>query len=221
MIFHTAADPIYYEKFYDYYSYSIKKFYPTSKLSLYFVGNRLPANPSITYLKHKDISFSKIQQIYSADEKNAKGYYALARWLSMPLDDDIVVSDTDIIAIKPISLNIIKSMLKDHEVINITRTKKGGSEGGMAMMIIRKDVVSNINNKAKDVLHNHKLQWDSDVQVRSFIYNNYNVAQMPEMHVFGKNTNYETFDNTSRSFAIFKGRIGAKCASLEKAVKKI
>lgn len=218
MIFHTASDPVYYHAFYKYYLRSIKQFYSKSKMSLYFIGQELPINSSIDILEHDNFSFEKIQQTYNSTIENAKGYYALSRWRSMPvLDDHVVVSDIDIIAIKHLPLSKIDDLLINHEVINITRTKKGGSEGGMAMMIIRKDVVESINQKATEVLDN-KLQWDSDVQVRSFIYNNYNVAQLPEMHVFGKKTNYQTFDNTTRSFAIHKGRIDTKIASLKKAV---
>jgi hypothetical protein len=219
MIFHTAADSVYYKSFYDYYSYSIKKYFNNSKLSLHFIGNSTPVNPLINYSTNHNISFDKIKEKYNVDDINAKGFYALSRWLSIPnKNNNVVVSDVDIIALKYLPENNINNLLENYEVINITRTKKNGSEGGMAMMIIRQDVINEINKKAKDVLNNHKLQWDSDVQVRSFIYNNYNVAHLPEMHVFGKKSNYKNFDNTKRSFAICKGRIDAKCNSLKKAL---
>lgn len=221
MIFHTAADPIYYREFYEYYFYSIKQFYPDSKMSLYFIGNETLINSSIDILEQEKTNFEEILTRYKSTFDEARGYYALSRWRSMPvLDDHVVVSDIDIIAIKQLSLPKIETLLVDHEVINITRTKKDGTEGGMAMMIIRKDVVNTINQKAKEVLNN-KLQWDSDVQVRTFIYNNYNVAELPEMHVFGKRSNYQTFDNTARSFAIHKGNIDIKISSLKNAVNRL
>jgi len=222
MIFHTATDETYYNKFYSMYSNSIIRFYPQSKLSLFFMGNNLPVNSNIEYLKQKNISFESIKETYSVNEIDAKGYYALARWLSMPIkNQNVVVSDVDIIAIKPIPQQKIDDIFKEHQIINITRTKPNGSEGGMAMMYIRKDVVEDINLMAEKILHKNNLRWDLDVQVRTYIYNTYKVAEIPEMHVFSKRSDYTTYDNTNRSYAIFKGRIDAKFNSLSKATQAL
>lgn len=221
MIFHTATDPIYYNKFYNLYSKTIKKFYPQSDLSLHFVGSPVPTKSYINFISNSNLSFEKIKKIYKCDTEQAKGFYALARWFSIPeTQQDVVVSDADIIAIKTINEQRIKDLFSNHQVINITRVKKNGSEGGMAMMILRHDIIPNINQVALSVLNN-QLQWDSDVQVRTHIYNNYNVAEIPEMHVFGKRSNYKTLDNTERSFAIYKGRLHRKIAALEQAIENI
>jgi len=221
VIFHTATDPLYYKSFYTSYSYTIKKFYPHDSLSLHFVGDNKPTNSNINFITTTNISFEDIKQQYNCNDDAAKGFYALARWFSIPeTDQNVVVSDADIIALKKLNIEQVNNLFKTHHAINITRTKKNGSEGGMAMLILRHDVISDINRVALSVLDN-TLQWDSDVQVRTHIYNNYNVAEIPEMHVFGKRSNYKTLDNTERSFAIYKGRLNRKIAALEQAIENI
>ena len=221
MIFHTATDPIYYNTFYHFYSHTIKKFYPNCELSLHYVGLDLPQNDNINFITNTHITFEDIKNTYESDNSNAKGFYALARWFSIPeTEQNVVVSDVDIIAIKKINQEKINDLFKTNHAINITRTKKDGTEGGMAMLILRNDIIADINKVALSVLKN-KLQWDSDVQVRTHIYNNYNVAQIPEMHVFGKRSNYTTFDNTHRSFAIRKGNIQRKVISLQTAIDNL
>lgn len=222
MIFHTAAEWNYYEKFYSLYSSSIKKFYPNAKLSLHFLGENFPKNKDIFYTSYENISFEQIQQKYKTlNIKDTKGYYALARWKSIPdVGENVVVSDTDIIAIKTINQSRFNDLFKTHEVINITRTKKNGLEGGMAMICLRQDIILDVNNFSNTVLDNSKLHWASDVSVRTYLYNTYKVAEIPEMHVFNKKTNYDTY-TTSRSFAIFKGKVEDKINSLSKGSDRI
>lgn len=223
MIFHTSADPLYYENFYRFYNESIKLFYPDSKLSFHFVGHDsniidLP----IDIFSQKKISKKEIETMYNTSERNTLGYYALSRWMSIPdIGDHVVVSDVDIVAVKSIPVNYILNIFKDYEVINITRRKPNGLEGGMAMMIIREDAISKINKKANEVLNNPTLAWDSDVQVRTFIYENFKVKELPEMHVMGKKSNFETLDNTERSFVIYKGDRLKKIEILNKVLGKL
>jgi len=223
MIFHTAAEQNYYEKFYSLYSNSIKKFYPEAELSLHFLGKEPPLkNKNISYRSYENISFDQIQKKYKTlNTRDTKGYYALARWRSIPeVSKNVVVSDVDIIAIKTINQERFNDLFKTHEVINITRTKKNGAEGGMAMLCLRHDIISDVNNFSSKVLYNSKLQWDSDVSVRTYLYNNYEVAEIPEMYVFNKKTNYNTY-STSKSFAIFKGKIENKINSLSKGLDRL
>jgi hypothetical protein len=223
MIFHTSADPLYYENFYKFYNESIKLFYPDSKLSFHFVGHdsNIIKSP-IDIFSQKKISKKEIEIMYNTSERDTLGYYAISRWLSIPdIGDHVVVSDVDIVAIKSIPTNYILDIFKDYEAINITRTKKNGTEGGMAMMILRKDIISSINQKANEVLNNPTLAWDSDVQVRTFIYENFKVKEIPEMHVMGKNSNFDNFDNTERSFVIYKGDRLRKIEILNKVLGKL
>jgi len=220
MIFHTAADNTYYNNFYNLYSLTIRQFYPNSKFSLYFLGNQLPNNSTISYLNQENISFEDIEQKYNTTGRDTKGYYALSRWKSMPVvNENVVVSDIDLIALKSIPQEIINNIFKNHEAINISRLKKNGDEGCMAMMILRKDIIDIVNNFANNILDTETLHWASDVSVRNFIYKNFSVYTLPEMHVFKKRSNYNTLDSTNRSFGIFKGPIDQKIYSLTKAKK--
>lgn len=217
MIFHTAADLVYYNNFYELYNSTIKKFYPDDTFSLYYLGNTLPNNTNISYVTQEKITSAEIESTYKVTDRNTKGYYALSRWWSMPVaNEHVVVSDVDVVALNTISKEKIDNIFKTYEAINITRTKKNGQEGGMAMLILRKDIVDDVNNNAKYVLKNIPLSWSSDVNVRGFIYKNFNVYSLPEMHVFKKRSDYTTFDSTTKSFGIFKGGITQKVNSLKK-----
>lgn len=223
MIFHTCADSIYYDKFYDFYSLSIKKFYPNATLSLHYIGEDIPKNDNIKYLSTENLTLKSIQKIYNVDkEKDAQGYYCLSRWTSLPnVKDNIIVSDTDIIAVKTIDQNKFLEIFDKHQVINITRTKKNGSEGGMAMIAIRSDIVDEARSHAQKLLRENKLTWELDVLQRLFLYENFNVAEIPEMHVLGKSSNFENFDNTDRSFVIRKGNTDSKIHTLQQAFNNL
>lgn len=224
MIFHTASDELYYSNFYDYYYKSIKLFYPECLFSLNFVGLDISKvkKENINFLLHDNIDKDQIQKKFNTEGRNTLGYYALSRWNSIPeRNEHVVVSDVDVVAVKSLSKNYIDEIFKNHEVINITRRKPNGLEGGMAMMIIRKDIISKINEKANQVLSNPTLAWDSDVQVRTFIYKNFKVKEIPEMHVMGKKSNFKTLDDTIRSFVIYKGDRLKKIDTLNKVIKEL
>jgi hypothetical protein len=218
MIFHTAADEIYYNQFYNLYYSTIKQFFPDSKFSLYYSGKNILKNKKILYIKHEPITNQEIESVYKVSGRDTKGYYALSRWWSMPVQNEhVAVSDVDIIALKNIPQEKINNILNDHEAINITRTKKNGLEGGMNLMILRKDIIDDVNKNAKSVLNTSQLHWASDVNVREFIYANFKVYNLPEMHTFNKRSEYFSLDSTSRSFGIFKGGVTQKVNSLKKA----
>ena len=218
MIFHTAADDVYYNQFYHLYQSTIKQFYPDNKFSLYYIGNTLLKNKKISYIQQDNITSQEIENRYDVNGRDTKGYYALSRWWSMPVENEhVAVSDVDVIALKTIPQEKINNILVDYEVINITRIKKNGTEGGMNLMILHKTIVDDVNKKAKSVLNNSQLHWASDVNVREFIYTNFKVYNLPEMHTFNKRSEYNSLDSTSRSFGIFKGGVSQKVNSLTKA----
>lgn len=219
MIFHTAADARYYEHFYSFYQFSIKKFYPEANLSLHYMGNNKNPINNIDFFSEEDINLDSIKQKYSPQtEKDALGYYALSRWLFLPLQNDhVVVSDVDIMAIRKLPQNL-DELLEKNQVINITRTKKDRTEGGMAMIIVHKDIAAVAKEFANNLLMTNRLYWALDVQVKKFLYNNFSKIEIPEMHVFNKHSNIKTFDNTVRSFAIRKGRINEKINALQEVV---
>lgn len=221
MIFHTAADKNYYDYFYKFYKKSIKNFYPTCELSIHYMGENLLIDSDVRYISYENTNTEKIKEAYKVDEKSALGYYCLSRWLFLPeVDDNIVVSDVDIIAIKKIAHDRFESLFREYQVINITRKKKGGTEGGMAMIAIRSDIIESVKIFARDLLKEKTLHWALDVEVRTFLYENFKTVGIPEMHVLGKRSNFENYDNTDRSFAIRKGNIEAKIHTLTPAIKK-
>jgi hypothetical protein len=219
MIFHTAADSRYYECFYSFYQFSIKKFYPEAKLSLHYMGDNTSLTNNIDFLSREHINLDIIKQRYSPQtEKDALGYYALSRWLFLPLQDDhIIVSDVDIMAIRKLPQNI-NELLEKNQVINITRTKKDHTEGGMAMIIIHKDIADKVKEFANNLLLTDNLYWELDVNVKKFLYNNFSKIEIPEMHVFNKHSDIKIFDNTTRSFAIRKGRVHEKINTLQEVM---
>lgn len=222
MIFHTAADKTYYDYFYKFYKKSIKHFYPTCELSIHYMGENLLIDPDVKYISCENTNIAKIKEACKVDEQSALGYYCLSRWLFLPeVDDNILVSDVDIIAIKKISHDKFESLFQEYQVINITRRKKGGTEGGMAMIAIRSDVIKLVKTFAHNLLKEKSLHWALDVEVRTFLYENFKTVEIPEMHVLGKQSNFENFDNTDRSFAIRKGSIGAKVYSLTQAMENL
>lgn len=219
MIFHTAADIHYYNYFYKFYKTTISHFYPNAELSLHYMAEDILVDTDVKHFSAENTNINKIQEKYNADERSALGYYCLARWLFLPeVDDNIVVSDVDIIAIKSIDQQRFDNLFEEYQVINITRTKKGGTEGGMAMIAVRSDVIKPVKLFSNNLLNSNKLQWALDVEVRTFLYENFKTIEIPEMHVLGKKTNV---DNTDRSFAIRKGNIQAKIYTLEQAIEKI
>lgn len=217
MIFHTAADSKYYNYFYDFYKFSIEKFYPDSKLSLHYMGKACEKIADVAYITKEDIDLSTIYEKFSPNnDKDAYGYYALSRWWSLPvIDEHVVISDVDIMAIKTLPYNIDELLIKN-QVINITRTKKDLTEGGMAMIIIHKDIVQATLNHAENLLKTKKLYWALDVEVKKFLYNNFTRLELPEMHVLNKRSQIDILDHTNRSFVIRKGRINEKIATLQK-----
>lgn len=189
MIFHISADPVYFGSFYNNFVNSIKINYKNFKISLNFVGNLESVEVPETFILTQDNkTFENICDLYSSQDKDAKGYYALSRWLSIPVvDEDIFVCDIDILAVNPIDQDLISNLLVDYPVINCTRFKpKSNSQGGMMAMVLRRDVCKDIRDYANSLLITEKLEWLTDTKVRSFIYKNYSVKELPQMHDISK-----------------------------------
>jgi hypothetical protein len=189
MIFHTAADPLYYNHFYQNYYQSIKKNYPDSRFSLHLVGN-ISNVLNVDFLTNEMITLDEIKGKFSCDEKNARGYFCMSRWTSIPITNShVCVSDVDIIAVDKIDNRFVEANLDRHRVINLTRIKnKTGKEGGMMIFFLHKDVCETIKQYANNVLKNHKLEWASDVLVRNFIYENYDVKNVLKMQETSKSS---------------------------------
>ena len=207
MIFHTSADKIYLDNFFLPFVTSIKKYYPNPMLSLNFVGTEYVDINKHVYYNTIPLSFFELKQKYQKGDRDTKGYYALSRWLTIPvLDDHVAVCDIDVLAVNPIDNQLILNLLKTYEVINITRTKPNGEEGGMMIMILRKDICKTVKDYSTSLLNNLDLKWDTDVNVRSFLYNNFKVKNLLQMKQLSK----KSADFSNCWFAFAKGNTEKK-----------
>lgn len=196
MIFHCASDKIYYEYFFKNFVNSIKKYYPNPKISYNFVGEDLPNNIETDILQNDRISWNEIKTQYTASDREAKGYYALSRWLSIPIQNQhVAVCDVDVLAVNKIDHELIETCLQTHQVINLTRRKpKGAGEGGMMIMILHKDILNIVKKFANNVLSTNKLKWQADVRVRTHLYENFKVKQLLQMEDVSKKKDLKPID---------------------------
>lgn len=187
MIFHTAADPIYYNRFYDNFQNSIKANYPNPKFSIRLIG-KTDQTCNADLITTDSITFEEIKKRYRCDDRSAKGYYCISRWLSIPIKNEhVCVSDVDVIAVNKIDSEFIEDHLNRHKIINLTRIKnKGGKEGGMMIFFLHKDVCNEIKNYSLSVLEDDNLTWATDVKIRTFLYENYNVYNLLKMQEISK-----------------------------------
>ena len=190
MIFHTAADPIYFEAFYNSYIDSIKQFFDSPLFSLNFVGLD-QQQPTVDYFFQDKISFEEIKIKFNVDDRSARGYYCMSRWNSIPVvNSHVCVSDIDVIAINPIDKILINDLLEKHKVVNLTRLKpKSGGEGGMMILFLHKNICQEVKDFSKQLLENNPLSWATDVAVRSYLYNNFDVKNLLKMKEISKSNN--------------------------------
>lgn len=196
MIFHCASDSIYYEHFFKNFVDSIKKYYPNPKISYNFVGKDLPNNIETDILQIDKISWEEIKTQYKVSDRDAKGYYALSRWLSIPNENDhVAVCDVDVLAVNKIDHELIETYLQTYQVVNLTRIKpKGAGEGGMMIMILHKDICALVKKFANSLLLDNQLIWQTDVVVRTHLYENFKVKQLLQMEDVSKNKDLKPTD---------------------------
>jgi hypothetical protein len=207
MIFHTAAEQVYYDLFFLNWHTSIKKFWPDARFSLRFVG---PKNEAVDkycsehdiLLTHDPITLKEISAKFTKEElpkrpKACYGYYALSRWMSMPADDDVGLTDVDLVALQKPNLASINHILSKYQQYRITgafATKE--KPKNMMINFFRKDVVSEVNRVATELLSKSKLMWNLDLRVRDHCNKNFSIldekllthfngAAVPKKYLFG------------------------------------
>lgn len=190
MIFHTAAEQIYYNLFFRNWHLSIKKFWPEAKFSLRFIGpkdkdvDKYCADNDIL-LTHDPITIKEIKTNFNLTELPKRdnrpeacyGYYALSRWLSMPVvDDHVGLTDVDIIALREPDMAKINDIFKDYQQYRIPRLMVDKSRPkNMMVNFFRKDVVKTVNQVANDILNSAKLMWCSDLGVMDYCNKNFKI----------------------------------------------
>lgn len=187
MIFHTVCDPVYFDRFYkDFYS-SIVKNSEDAELSLHYVGKT--SKNFTEFITDSSLHYStepttledlKIKYHETTDIGNLLGFYPLARWYSIPIiDKDVCVCDVDILAINKIDSRYLKKLLEEHDVVNITRTKPSGEQGGMMLMCLSKRILKSIVEFANAVSKEGvRIGIAEDVRIRSYIYNNFKIFEL-------------------------------------------
>lgn len=190
MIFHCAADPVYLEKYYSLYRTSISHYCAGAEFSLNVLG-KTPAGFDTARLKfftEEKVSLKKIMKKYQvSDERAALGYFAFNRWISLPdTDQPLVVSDVDIAAINKIDTELILNLLKNHEVIQVTR-KTLDDSGGVLMFVLRPDVIAATREFARQYLANTPLTWDLDLGMLEYFKTQHSLAQTLKIREVTKN----------------------------------
>jgi hypothetical protein len=220
MIFHTSADKKFYSAFFIHFSDSISRNCENKKISLNFVGPEVPQNSRADMFSQNHKTLEDIEKEYHTTDRDSLGYYALSRWLSIPIiNEHVIVCDIDIIAINKINFQVLEENLIDHPVINITRKKPNGHEGGMMIMVLRKDICLAVKEYAQKILIEKPLSWSRDVDVRSMLYERYSVKNILNMYQITKRTTEDDLKNAKEWFAFSKGNTEQKIQRISNAQK--
>lgn len=171
MIFHTAAEENYYNYFFKNWHKSIKKIYkPCPAFSLRFVGptdncdvKEYCTNNGII-LDVDPITLDEIQEKYKVSAENAKGYYAVSRWISLPeLDDHVCMTDIDLVQLHPLDYDL-NEKINHNNFISISR-KKVNHSNKMMFLGFNKDFISKVKELSFYTLNKKKLRWDLDTEI--------------------------------------------------------
>jgi hypothetical protein len=170
MIFHTAAEEQYYSFFFKKWHSSIRRLNPTAQFNLQFVGNTENCDV-IDYCGENDInlnldpiSFEQIQEKYKCNELNARGYYAISRWISLPIKDDhVCMTDVDLLQINAIDFNL-SERLDIKQFISFSK-QKNNKTNKMMFLGLNKNFVKIVKEKSIEILNNNTLTWDRDTSI--------------------------------------------------------
>jgi hypothetical protein len=188
MIFHTAAEQVYFDLFFFNWHTSIKKFWPDARFSLRFIGPKTKSvdkycSDNDIFITHDPITFEEINANFSQIElperdkrpKACYGYYALSRWLSMPVvDDHVGLTDVDVVAIKKPNIKRINDIFSNYHQYRLPRVFIDKTRPkNMMVNFFRKDVVSKVNQVASDLLKPSKLMWCLDLEVMDYCNKNF------------------------------------------------
>ena len=161
MIYHTAADDFYCEKFLDVWHASAKLMNPSWRTSVYHIGTWTNFSNVPDIYTHERIKLRDIASKYKCDTANAISYYSLARFATMPDDDDIMLCGLDTVCINPMNMKQIAHHLKRKPMLRCL-TQPGASAG---IYVLRKDIVSDVRQFATELLANEPtIEWATTEQ---------------------------------------------------------
>lgn len=170
MIFHTAAEIKYYNYFFKNWHRSLRKHWPDARFSLRFVGDASESDV-VEYCKENSIllevdsiDFGTMMERYRCLESDALGYYAMSRWISLPIiNDHVCMTDVDIIQLNSLGFDLAAD-LESYDFISISRQKRNKTNK-MMILFLNRDLVSTIRNKSMELLQSSPLVWNLDTQV--------------------------------------------------------
>ena len=196
MILHAAADIRCYELWYDMFYDSVSEHCPSAKRSFHYVGTETVQPKNIDMFTQDTITLDQIRSQYRApDEKSARGYYCISRFLSIPcVGDHVLLCDIDLKLIKDLDIDSIDNTLKDHQAVNFCRLKFDGRPGGMMAMLLRQDICESVRDFARHAVKEQPLWWGLDSTVREYIYKNYSVKNEIALYNVGHQQNLSAAD---------------------------
>lgn len=187
MIFHTAAEINYYNAFFKRWHQSILRLCPDAKFSLKFVGD-IAKTSVINYTTKHNINLildpttpDELTKKYGSMEIG-KGYYPMARWNSIPVNDDVCVTDVDVVMIKN-NLSVINSFLKTYDFVSISRTKIN-KINPMMINYIKQRRCEEIKDYAMSLMNSSNFRWDIDLEVMDYMKKKLSHTYIHELRKF-------------------------------------
>jgi hypothetical protein len=224
MIFHTAAEKNYYNFFFKKWHRFLKEFNPTAKFSLRYVGDTNTCDvveycsTNNIMLDIDPISLNQIIEKYNCNEKDALGYYAISRWISLPLlDDHVCMTDVDLLQLNPLEFDL-DAILNEKQFISISR-KKENKTNKMMFLGFNKDFVKTVKDQSIIFLENNSLVWDLDTKILIWLIlkNNFNWEEFIQLYCidnlsdYNKDVKFAYFSSVNKK-QIYQNEIDAKKA---------
>lgn len=189
MIFHTAAEKVYYNAFFKMWHRNIDKHVPNAKFSLKFVGDT-SSTDVVSFCKDKNIDLIlDCTTIDTLIEKYrslivARGYYPMARWNSIPIKDEhVCVTDVDVIMLKN-DIADMELLFEENDFISVARGRKR-----LMVNYIHKDACAAVLEHSKSLMDSDKFRWDLDLDVMSWMLENLRGANLNQLAKFDSTSN--------------------------------
>lgn len=208
MIFHTAAEENYYNFFFKKWHSFLKEFNPTAKFSLRYVGDTNSCDV-VEYCSTNNImldvdptSLDQIIEKYKCPKGNAFGYYAISRWISLPLlDEHVCMTDVDLLQLNPLDFDLNK-ILDEKNFISISR-QKNNKTNKMMFLGFNKDFVKTVKDQSISFLENNSLVWNLDTKILIWLvlHNNFNWEEFIQLycldyvHDYNRNVKFGYFSS--------------------------
>lgn len=197
MIFHTAAEASYYNFFFKRWHSYLKEFNPTAKFSLRFVGDTRVCdvveycNANNIMLDVDPISLTEIMDKYKCPRQNAFGYYAISRWISLPvLNENVCMTDVDLLQLNPLDFDL-NDKIDQKDFMSFSR-QKTNKTNKMMFLGFNKNLVEVVKNQSNLILENNLLTWNLDTKILNWLCqsNNFNWEEFTQLYYIDRIDEY-------------------------------